>query len=89
MIKPENIVRHELIGLRVKVYKARNRCLEGIEGIVVDETKNMLIVETKKGEKMIPKKGTIFHFYLNDKVVEVDGDVIAFRPEDRIKRKVK
>ncbi len=89
MIKPKNLIRHEFIGLKVKVYKSKNKYMEGIEGIVVDETKNMLILETSKGEKMIPKKGTIFHFYLNDKVVEVEGDVIAFRPEDRIKRKVK
>jgi len=88
-ITPENIVRHELIGLRVEVEKATNKCLIGIKGVVVDEMYNMLVIDTGKEEKKIQKKGTIFIFHLpNGKRVEVDGGLLVSRPEDRIKKKL-
>jgi len=84
----ENLVRHELIGLRVEVERATNKCLIGLKGLVVDETYNMLVIETGKGEKKVQKKGTIFIFHLpNGKRVEVDGGLLVGRPEDRIKKK--
>ena len=87
-ITPENIVRHELIGLKVEVEKATNKYLIGLKGLVVDETYGTLVIETEKGEKKIQKKGTIFIFHLpNGKRVEVDGGLLVSRPEDRIKKK--
>ncbi len=39
-------------------------------------------------EKVIPKKVVIFHFILPDGIkVEIDGKIIAIRPEDRIKKR--
>jgi len=79
-ITPENIVRHELIGLRVKVEKSADKTIEKIAGKVVDESYNMLKIEVKRRglakqrgqtkqqerpkEKSIPKLNSIFIFTL-------------------------
>ena len=88
MITPQNIFRHELVGLEVVVVKSTHKDLTGIKGLVVDETRNTIKVEDSKGcEKLIPKKVATFRFTLIDAVVEVDGRIIVARPEDRIKKK--
>jgi ribonuclease P protein subunit POP4 len=88
-ILPENIVRHELIGLEVKIKKSTNPSQIGLKGIVIDETYNMIKIEVKEKEKLIQKGTSIFIFALpNGKKVEVDGKILIGRPEDRIKKKL-
>jgi ribonuclease P protein subunit POP4 len=93
-IKSENIVRHELIGLRVRIGKSADKSLEKMSGKVIDESYNILKIEGKKRgekkpkEKSIPKRNSIFIFALPNGVkVEVDGRLLVGRPEDRIKKK--
>ena len=87
-ITPTNLVRHELIGLKVKVVKSSEKTQKGLTGVVIDETYNMLKLETKKGEKAVVKSNCVFIFTLPDKTkVQVDGKVLVGRPEDRIKKK--
>jgi len=95
-ITAENIVRHELIGLRVRVDKHTDRSLECFTGRVVDETYNMLRIEGKKRgqklkkEKSVQKRNGVFIFALPNGVkVEVEGSLLVGRPEDRIKKKFK
>ena len=80
-----NLRKHELIGLRVEVVRATDAGLRGLQGVVVDETKNMLVVEAGGKEKRIPKQGNRFRFEVPGRT-EVEGDEIRFRPEDRIKK---
>ena len=88
MITPKNIFRHELVGLFVKVTNSTHEGFTGIEGKVVDETKNTISIETDETEKIVPKGVATFHFYLPDgNVVEIEGKIIIARPEDRIKKK--
>jgi ribonuclease P protein subunit POP4 len=89
MITPQNIFRHELVGLVVEVVKSSHTGFTGIKGEVVDETKNTIKVEDVKGcEKIIPKNVATFRFTLPDSaVVEIDGRIIVARPENRIKKK--
>ena len=89
MITPENIVRHELIGLKVKITSSTDQSNVGLEGKVVDESRNMLVIETKQGDANLPKEQNVFSFYLpkSRKWVSVDGKIIVARPEDRIKKK--
>ena len=89
-ITPENLVRHELIGLQVRIIASSNFSAIGGAGRVVDETREMLAVETEFGEKRFAKKDCSFEFTLpsGGKVV-VDGKVLVGRPEDRIKKKQK
>jgi len=90
MIKPRNLIRHELIGLKVEVEKSSNRYQVGLKGLVVDETKNLIIIRTSNGIKKIQKKKAQFIFTIPDgRRVRVNGDRIVARPEDRIKLKVK
>jgi len=90
MITPKNLIKHELIGLKVKVTDSKNKYQVGIEGKVIDETKNTLIIETKKGLKRLPKDQCVFSFYLpSGERVRVNGKVLVARPEDRVKKKQK
>ena len=90
MISPGNIVNHELIGLKVEVVDAKNRTQIGTRGRVVDETMKILKIETERGEKTVEKKNAVFAFTIpSGRRVRVDGAVIAARPEDRIKKKLK
>ncbi|MEM0438192.1 MAG: ribonuclease P protein component 1 [Candidatus Micrarchaeia archaeon] len=87
MITPENILVHELIGLKVRVVESLSRPHEGIEGVVVGETLNTLLVQSLKGKKRVPKKNTKFEFELPDgRRVVVNGEDILNRPENRLKR---
>jgi len=95
-ITANNVVRHELIGLRVRVDKHTDKSLEKLSGQVVDETYNMLRIEGKKrGQKLKKEKGVekrngVFIFTLPNGVkVEVEGELLVGRPEDRIKKKFK
>ncbi len=85
-MKPEFILAHEWIGLEVEVIDSPNPYEIGISGIVVDETMNTLKIKTEKGLKIVAKKGRTFRVKFGGKVLRVKGDLIAFRPEDRIKK---
>lgn len=88
-ITPQNLVRHELIGLKVKISDSSDPSQKGLVGRVIDESYNTLKIETKKKEKIIPKVNSIFIFALPNGVkVEVDGRLLIGRPEDRIKKKI-
>jgi len=80
-----NLRKHELIGLPVVVSAATDPTLVGLRGVVRDETRNTLLVETPRGEKTVPKHGTTFTFEVPGGA-RVEGDDLLFRPEDRIKR---
>jgi len=80
-----NLRKHELIGLAVVVSQSTDPSLVGLHGVVRDETRNTLLVETGKGEKRVPKHGTAFTFEVQGGV-RVEGDDLLFRPEDRIKK---
>ncbi|MEM3526418.1 MAG: ribonuclease P protein component 1 [Candidatus Jordarchaeaceae archaeon] len=80
----ENIIYHELIGLPVRVVKSTHKGYL-LSGTVIDETKNMIIIESN-GVKKIPKNVSTFEFTLPDgSIVEIEGEKIMGRPEDRIK----
>jgi ribonuclease P protein subunit POP4 len=90
MITSKNLVRHELIGLPVEIVDSSNKFQIGIEGRIVDETKNLLVIETKDELKKIQKKNSSFIFKIpSGKKVKVEGRMLIARPEDRIKIKVK
>ncbi|MFH1623273.1 MAG: ribonuclease P protein component 1 [Candidatus Aenigmatarchaeota archaeon] len=99
-ITPENLVRHELIGLKVKVAGSTDPSLGGFSGTVVDESYNMLMIEcrpnakkkaketAKTKTKSISKRNSIFIFALPNRVkVKIEGRLLVGRPEDRIKKK--
>ncbi|MEM3463077.1 MAG: ribonuclease P protein component 1 [Candidatus Bathyarchaeia archaeon] len=88
-ITPQNLLRHELMGLEAKVVGSPNGSLIGLEGRIMDETKKTLILNVDGKRKTVPKDVAILRLKLPDgRAVEVDGRKLLGRPEDRIKLKV-
>ncbi len=85
MISSQNVLRHELIGLDILVSGAANPLQRGLSGRVIDETKNLLVIETPLGIKRIPKMHSTFRVHLPGReLVEIDGSVMVLAPEKRI-----
>lgn len=88
MRTPENLVRHELIGLKAKVVDSSNPKNVGIKGRIVDETRNILVIEKTDGKEVkLVKEENVFVFDLGGERISVDGKILVGRPEDRIKKK--
>ena len=84
MITPYNILRHELVGLRVKAKTGKKT----VEGVVDAETEKTITIKTSKGVETAVKESSMLEFKLpGDAVVAIDGRLIVSRPEDRIKKK--
>ncbi len=86
-MRPEEIVRHELIGLRVRVEECSNPSSVGISGKVVDESRNTLTMRSESGSKVLVKEECTFIFSTESGELRVDGSLLVGRPEDRIKKK--
>lgn len=95
-IRPSTLIYHELIGLEVKVIHSTNPVLTGTLGRVINETKNMLIIENSQSrEKKIPKADSEFLFRIpaelseigrrSDTFVKIQGNLLLSQPENRIK----
>lgn len=83
-IKPKNLIAHELIGLKVRVYDLHHKYLGS--GIVIDETRNLLKILVNNSLKSFLKSSCFFRFILPDKkVIEINGREIVGRPEERLK----
>ncbi len=76
---------HEWIGLPVKVV-ASTSTFAGIEGVVVDETKNTIVIKTHRSIKRVPKEGSIVAFLVEGGQILLDVGKLRFRPEERLKR---
>ena len=85
-ITPENIIYHELIGLPVEVDSDAYR----LTGVVVDETRNMLVIGAGGRDRKIPKSCCSFIFTLPDgRRVRVLGSLLRSQPENRIPKRKK
>jgi ribonuclease P protein subunit POP4 len=84
MITPENIIRHELIGLETSIAESSDLQIMGLQGKIVDESKFMLTIETENGIKNIPKENSRWKFDLDGKLAFVNGNAITKRPFERI-----
>jgi len=77
----------EIIGCRARVVGATHPGYVGLEGTIVDETKNLLVLETPTGIKKLPKGDIVVEIRLsNGELICVDGATITVRPEDRTKK---
>lgn len=81
---PENLPRHELIGLNAEVKEHPDNNKENISGEVLDETRDMLRI----GDKWVEKELATFLFELDEKKVRIRGEIIQKRPEDRLKMRL-
>ena len=82
----KNIVWHELIGLKAKIIRASHPELVGLEGYVLDETRNTLVLA---GERVwvIPKDVVCIEFEVEGKRIQINGKELVGRPEMRLKKR--
>ncbi len=88
MITLENIPINELVGLKTIISDSPNKQIIGLNGTVVDETKSMFVINTKKGFKMIPKKYNTWKFHVNNKEITISGTLFEKRSFDRLETKI-
>ena len=91
----------ELIGLRVRLVGASDPGQAGLCGVIADETRQTLLIETSSGMKRVPKAGSRFEVSPAApgpdgagagtrgplaRAAVLSGDALVYRPEDRIKK---
>ncbi len=91
---PKYLIYHDLIGFNayaILISKKQNEVYKDI-GMIIDDTKNMLITEKNKITKKYVKKDHIFRIKLpseknqrEEYMVEVEGAKIVGRPENRLR----
>ncbi len=96
MINRKNLLYSTFIGLPVEIVNSSQRGLIGLKGTVVDETKNLIVIEREavggkshqgKMEVKVPKVACAFRFTTEaGEKVDVEGRSIAFRPHERPKK---
>ena len=84
----QNILFHTFIGLEVEVVNSASRELIGKKGKIINETKNLIVIETAQGKEIkLSKVSSTFSFHLDEgSDFVVEGREIAFRPEERAKK---
>jgi ribonuclease P protein subunit POP4 len=88
-VTPE-VVRCELIGTEVGIAQSTHTNYRGLAGRIINETRNTFTVLGEKGRKIVVKSSNVFHFsFLDGTVVEIDGNLLVGRPEDRLKRSIR
>ena len=72
----------DLIGQDVTITNSENKEIIGINGKVIMETKNMIILDTKNGKKNIPKD--ICQLSNNEGIIQTDSTKLSKRPHERL-----
>ena len=85
----KDILADDLIGLEAEVASSTDPGKAGLKGKITDETMNLLVIKTEKGEKRVPKAESTFIFKYKGEKLKVDGRLLVSRPEDRIKKSKK
>jgi len=89
-IDRQNVVNHELIGLHATVVESTNRDNVGLSGRIIDESRNLITLESSGREKKAAKHGNTFEFRLSGSdTVRVEGGLIVGRPEDRVTKRLR
>ena len=85
-LNPHNILKHELIGLEIAITSSPNKTLNGLQGKIVNETKNMITIAVGESLKKVLKAQIVFETTINNQKISIDGKKLVARPEDRLKR---
>ena len=88
-ITPQNIVKHELVGLSTHVVESKDPNHVCRKGVILGESKEMIQIGTEEGAIAVPKGICVFDMTLPDiTVVRIDGGLLRGRPEDRMKKRL-
>ena len=80
------LIKDELIGQKVRISSCTDPTWVQISGIIVNETKNTFLIETKNKIKCIGKDIASFSFEKSGTVISVSGSSLRYRPEERVKK---
>jgi RNase P/RNase MRP subunit p29 len=79
----------ELIGKKVVAYcKCKNK-IKYFEGKIIDETQNIITVQDQNKIKKLIKKQYEFEINFAGEKIQIDGNDLVSRPEERIKKWLK
>ena len=88
-ITAQNIARHELIGIEVRIEKSSDKSKEKIEGVIIDETQKTVVIRTANGTAIIPKEECVLELRIpSGDLVSINGKILYGRPEERIKKRL-
>ena len=88
-ITPQNITRHELVGLSTHIVDSKDPNHVCRKGVILAESKEMIQIGTDQGTIAVPKGICVFDMTLPDNsVVRIDGGLLRGRPEDRMKKRL-
>jgi RNase P/RNase MRP subunit p29 len=85
MIAPKYIAYHDLIGFKVSVKPKKSKDGFTSSGIIIDDTKNLLIVKKDNKTKKYVKKDYQFRVLFEGGILEIDGTKIVGVPENRLR----
>lgn len=86
-ITTQNIHAHELVGLDAKIIDSSDPTLNGLDGIIVFETKNTISIRANSAIKRIAKRtAKKIEVHTESGVCFISGSSMIGRPEDRISR---
>jgi ribonuclease P protein subunit POP4 len=86
-INVKDIIKHELIGLKVKIVDSKNKSNIGIQGKIIDETKHTIMIESKDEKKRLFKNNITIDVHVDKKIVRINGKLLSGRPKERVKIK--
>jgi ribonuclease P protein subunit POP4 len=89
-VSPDNLTRHELTGLTAHIVASSDPSLVCSRGVVVDESREMIHLNTERGLIRAAKQVCVLDVTLPDGlVVRIDGQHLRGRPEERLKKRLR
>ena len=85
MIDPKYLPYHDLIGFKVLVKHKNSNTRFTDSGVIIDDTKNLLIVKEDNKTKKFVKKDYQFRVLFEGGILELDGTKIVGVPENRLR----
>ena len=74
----------ETIGMHARITESVNSELVDMSGVLIDETKHMLKLDTKFGEKLIPKKICTVEISNHNETPNISGTKLYNRSHERL-----
>ncbi|MHA1950990.1 MAG: ribonuclease P protein component 1 [Candidatus Thorarchaeota archaeon] len=88
-ITPQNLVKHELVGLSTHIVESKDPNHVSTKGTILGESRELIKIDTGKGTIAVSKNICVFDITLPDgTVVRIDGGLLRGRPEDRMKKRL-
>ena len=85
-----DIIRGEFIGTQAEISESPHEGYIGLSGKIVDETRNTFTIMQGNSSKRVIKENAVFRFsYPDGTEVQIDGNLLTGRPEDRLKKTIK